>query len=295
MADNKIRLQKFLAENGVASRRKSEELIERGKVRVNGHPASLGDKVDPKKDLVTVSGERIYPAETGNISIMLNKPRGYVSTNADPHAEKKAVDLIRLPDSPRLFSAGRLDKESEGMLLFSNDGDYVAVLTHPRNEILKTYIIRLRRELSPAEINRILSGIEDDGETLRALEMHALGDCRYSIILNEGRKRDIRRMTAAVKEALGYIEVHFAEPLNIEQIARAVGVSRYHLCHVFKEITGKTLAQYWQNVRCAKARKLLKNGASVAEAADRTGFSSAEYFTKVYQKHFSVLPSSDKI
>ena len=104
-----------------------------------------------------------------------------------------------------------------------------------------------------------------------------------------------RRMTAAVKEALGYIEVHFAEPLNIEQIARAVGVSRYHLCHIFKEITGKTLAQYWQNVRCAKARKLLKNGASVAEAADRTGFSSAEYFTKVYQKHFSVLPSSDKI
>ncbi len=104
-----------------------------------------------------------------------------------------------------------------------------------------------------------------------------------------------RRMTAAVKGALEYIEAHFDEELDIERIARAVGVSRYHLCHIFKEITGNTPAGYWQSVRCTKARKMLLKGASVAEAAEACGFSSPGYFARVYQKHFSVLPSSDKV
>ena len=195
--DNDIRLVKFLSAYAGVSRRAAGDLVKDGFVTVDGSVVTEPGLRVTAESKVTLKGVPVT-AQQRKYYIMLNKPRGYVSTNADPHAEKKAVDLISLPDSPRLFSAGRLDKESEGMLLFSNDGDYVAVLTHPRNEILKTYIIRLRRELSPAEINRILSGIEDDGETLRALEMHALGDCRYSIILNEGRKREIRRMTAAV-------------------------------------------------------------------------------------------------
>ena len=103
-----------------------------------------------------------------------------------------------------------------------------------------------------------------------------------------------RKMTATVKAALGYIEEHYAEELDVEGIARSVGVSRYHLCHIFKEVTGKTLAGYWQNVRCDKAKKMLRAGASVAEAAEQCGFSSPGYFTKVYQKHFSVLPRQEK-
>ena len=104
-----------------------------------------------------------------------------------------------------------------------------------------------------------------------------------------------RRMTATVKAALEYIEAHYREELDVDCIACAVGVSRYHLCHIFKELTGKTLAGYWQSVRCNKARKMLLSGASVAEAAEACGFSSPGYFARIYQKHYSVLPSQDKV
>lgn len=104
-----------------------------------------------------------------------------------------------------------------------------------------------------------------------------------------------RRMTVAVKQAIEYIGVHYAEELQVEQVAAAVGVSSYHLCHIFKAATGHTVSHYWQSVRCDKARAALRKGASVAEAAEQCGFSSPAYFTKVYQKHFSVLPSEDKM
>lgn len=195
--DNDIRLVKFLSTYAGVSRRAAGDLVKNGCVTVDGKTVTEpGLRVTPENQ-VTLNGTPVK-AQQRKYYIMLNKPRGYVSTNADPHADKKAVDLIVLPDAPRLFSAGRLDKESEGMLLFSNDGEYVATLTHPRNEILKTYIIQLQRELTSAEISKILNGIEDDGEFLHALELNALGNRRYSIILNEGRKREIRRMTAAV-------------------------------------------------------------------------------------------------
>lgn len=195
--DNDIRLVKFLSTYAGVSRRAAGDLVKNGCVTVDGKTVTEpGLRVTPE-NRVTLNGTPVK-AQQRKYYIMLNKPRGYVSTNADPHADKKAVDLIVLPDAPRLFSAGRLDKESEGMLLFSNDGEYVATLTHPRNEILKTYIIQLQRELTSAEISKILNGIEDDGEFLHALELNALGNRRYSIILNEGRKREIRRMTAAV-------------------------------------------------------------------------------------------------
>lgn len=195
--DNDIRLVKFLSTYAGVSRRAAGDLVKNGCVTVDGKTVTEpGLRVTPE-NRVTLNCTPVK-AQQRKYYIMLNKPRGYVSTNADPHADKKAVDLIVLPDAPRLFSAGRLDKESEGMLLFSNDGEYVATLTHPRNEILKTYIIQLQRELTSAEISKILNGIEDDGEFLHALELNALGNRRYSIILNEGRKREIRRMTAAV-------------------------------------------------------------------------------------------------
>lgn len=195
--DNDIRLVKFLSTYAGVSRRAAGDLVKNGCVTVDGKTVTEpGLRVTPE-NRVTLNGTPVK-AQQRKYYIMLNKPRGYISTNADPHADKKAVDLIVLPDAPRLFSAGRLDKESEGMLLFSNDGEYVATLTHPRNEILKTYIIQLQRELTSAEISKILNGIEDDGEFLHALELNALGNRRYSIILNEGRKREIRRMTAAV-------------------------------------------------------------------------------------------------
>ena len=129
---------------------------------------------------------------------MLHKPRGYVCTNADRFAEKKALDLIRLDPPARLFSAGRLDKESEGLILFSNDGDFVAALTHPRHEICKEYRVHTARPIPAAQRERLCRGIEEGGEWLRARRVEELAPCCYRFILNEGRKREIRRMTAAV-------------------------------------------------------------------------------------------------
>ena len=148
-------------------------------------------------DTVTLDGRPVEPAGRFHY-IMLNKPRGYVCTNADPHAPRKAVDLIRLDPPVRLFSAGRLDKESEGMILFSNDGDYVARLTHPRYEIRKTYLVRVTREFTEPELTRIRTGITDGGEHLRVISIAPAGNCLYRIVLNEGKKREIRRLTAAV-------------------------------------------------------------------------------------------------
>ncbi|WP_294437007.1 pseudouridine synthase [uncultured Victivallis sp.] len=195
--DNRERLVKFLSSAGAASRRAAGELVKSGRVAVNGRTVlEPGARVAPG-DQVTLDGAPVRPAEV-RLYIMLHKPRGYVCTNHDPHAKQKAVDLIRTDPPVRLFSAGRLDKESEGLILFSNDGAYVEELTHPRHEILKQYLVRLTRPLSEAELERIRAGISDQGDLLRVRAIEPLGAARYRITLNEGKKREIRRITAAV-------------------------------------------------------------------------------------------------
>lgn len=195
--DNRERLVKILSAAGIASRRGAGDLIKAGRVTVNGETVfEPGFRVAPS-DRVEYDSVPVL-AEERKVYIMLNKPRGYVCTNADPHAPRKAVDLIRLDPPVRLFSAGRLDKESEGMILFSNDGDYVARLTHPRYEIRKTYLVRVTREFTEPELTRIRTGITDGGEHLRVISIAPAGNCLYRIVLNEGKKREIRRLTAAV-------------------------------------------------------------------------------------------------
>lgn len=197
MTGSEERLVKFLSAAGVASRRAAGDLVKAGRIAVNGRTIrEPGFRILPA-DTVTLDGRPVEPAGRFHY-IMLNKPRGYVCTNADLHAPRKAVDLIRLDPPVRLFSAGRLDKESEGMILFSNDGDYVARLTHPRYEIRKTYLVRVTREFTEPELTRIRTGITDGGEHLRVISIAPAGNCLYRIVLNEGKKREIRRITAAV-------------------------------------------------------------------------------------------------
>ena len=197
MTGSEERLVKFLSAAGVASRRAAGDLVKAGRIAVNGRTIrEPGFRILPA-DTVTLDGRPVEPAGRFHY-IMLNKPRGYVCSNADPHAPRKAVDLIRLDPPVRLFSAGRLDKESEGMILFSNDGDYVARLTHPRYEIRKTYLVRVTREFTEPELTRIRTGITDGGEHLRVISIAPAGNCLYRIVLNEGKKREIRRLTAAV-------------------------------------------------------------------------------------------------
>lgn len=202
MADNKVRLQKFLSENGVASRRKSEELIERGKVKVNGHPASLGDKVDPRYDLVTVSGEKIVPARNSeNVYIMMNKPRGYVTTMSDEMGRKCVAQLVQDIDA-RIYPVGRLDKDSEGLLLFTNDGEFANMMTHPSMHISKTYRVSVKPMADEAQLVELSSGVVIDGKkTMPAsVQLMSEGDGRsvLQITIHEGRNRQIRKMCEAV-------------------------------------------------------------------------------------------------
>ena len=193
MPESDPNLTKFLAASGAASRRHSAELIKTGHVSVNGDVC-----IDPSvrigpDDRVSLDGRDIEPVRAF-VYVMLHKPRGYVCTSDDPHAPKKALDLIDIPDV-RLVSAGRLDKNSEGLILFSNDGAWIEQLTHPRHGTRKTYQVTTDRPLTTADIRLLTtSGVQNDGETLRALSIRAQAPGRYIFILGEGRNREIRRM-----------------------------------------------------------------------------------------------------
>ena len=186
-------IAKYLASCGIASRRGALELIQAGKVAVNGVTVTSPSIRINSDDKVTVDGKPAVP-ETQKRYIMLHKPRGYTCSNADTHAKKLAVDLINVPE--RLVSAGRLDKDSEGLILFSNDGEYINTLGHPSFNIRKRYHVRLDRELSAREISTLLAGIRDRGETLKPDAVKKIGINLYEFVLNEGKNREIRRMAA---------------------------------------------------------------------------------------------------
>lgn len=189
-----VALNRFISAAGVASRRKSAELIKNGQVTVNGASVTAPGSRVTATDLVAVNGKSVSFGK--RYYIMLNKPRGYTCTDADPYAEHKAIELIDL-SGVRLFSAGRLDKESEGLIIFSNDGDYVNQLTHPRYGVLKTYELTTDRPIDATFLPELLTGIEDAGERLKAVEFSEIAPCQYKVVLNEGKKREIRRMATA--------------------------------------------------------------------------------------------------
>lgn len=201
MAENKIRLQKYLAENAVASRRKSEELIERGKVKVNGHPAKLGDKVDPARDVVTVSGVRIEPAASGSVYLMLHKPRGYVTTMSDERNRKCVAELVA-DVGQRVFPVGRLDKDSEGLLLFTNDGEFANKMTHPSMHVSKTYRVTVKPAASEEQLVVLSSGVVLDGKKTMPASVQVLSESAdrtvIGMTIHEGRNRQIRKMCETV-------------------------------------------------------------------------------------------------
>lgn len=200
MKDNKIRLQKHLAECGIASRRKAEELIENGKVRVNGRVAVIGCKIDPVRDKITVQGKNVVPV-TEKVYIMLNKPRGYVTTAKDELGRKTACDLVNIAGH-RLFPVGRLDKDSEGLLLLTDDGEFANRLTHPSSHVNKTYRVTVKGSVSDEQLVKMSTGIPLDGKTTLPCDCFVAErktDRTVLIfILNEGRNRQIRRMCEAV-------------------------------------------------------------------------------------------------
>ena len=201
MKSNKIRLQKHLSACGVASRRKAEELISMGKVKVNGHVAHIGDSVDPKRDKVIVSGKPVI-ATNEKVYIMLHKPRGFVTTMSDEKERKCVADLIK--DVPqKVFPVGRLDKNSEGLLLMTNDGDFANKLTHPSSHVNKTYRVTVAGNVDDEILAKLSTGIVLDGKKTLPCDVFVAErkpDRTVLIfIIHEGRNRQIRRMCEAVK------------------------------------------------------------------------------------------------
>ncbi len=200
MKDNRIRLQKYMSENGIASRRKSEEMIEAGKVKVNGRVASLGDKVDPIRDKIVVSGKRVVRNKT-KMYVMLHKPRGYVTTMSDELGRKCVSELVE-DAGVRLFPVGRLDRNSEGLLLMTNDGSFSNMLTHPSRHVAKVYRVTVREQVKEEHLVKLTEGIMLDGTKTLPCDVHIIdkGENRtvLNVVLYEGRNRQIRRMCEAV-------------------------------------------------------------------------------------------------
>lgn len=216
-----LRLQKFLAEAGKCSRREGEAWIAEGRVEVNGETATLGQKIDPERDRVVVDGRRVQyrPDRQERIVLALNKPRGVLCTHSDPFGGRTVFDLVP-PEwmRGRLFCAGRLDKDSEGLVILTNDGPLNQRLTHPSGEVIKRYRVRIHRPFEPQDIPKLRRGVTREGERLSALKIIPApgkdqeAQHRLEIHLNQGRKREIRRLL----EAFGYL----VERLERVQIGR---------------------------------------------------------------------------
>jgi 23S rRNA pseudouridine2605 synthase len=189
------RLQKVLARAGLASRRACEELIAEGRVTVNGEVADLGRRVDPTTDVIEVDGA-LVPVAPGLVHYLLHKPAGVVTTAADTHGRPTVVDLV--PAEPRVFPVGRLDADTEGLLILTNDGELTHRLTHPSFGVEKEYLASVEGDPAPAALRRLREGVDlDDGRTAPAKATRvAEGVVRLTI--HEGRNRQVRRMCEAV-------------------------------------------------------------------------------------------------
>lgn len=193
------RLQKVLARAGLGSRRIAENLIAEGRVRVDGEVAVLGRRVEPDHQRITVDGVPVSP--TGDlVTYVLNKPPGVVSTASDPQGRPTVVELV--PDEPRVFPVGRLDADSEGLLVLTNDGELAQRLTHPSHGVDKAYLAEVEGVPTRATLRRLREGIElDDGPTAPA-EAHLVqsrgGNAAVEIVIHEGRNRQVRRMLDSV-------------------------------------------------------------------------------------------------
>lgn len=188
------RLQKIISARGVASRRAAEKMLEEGRVLVNGTVAQLGQSADPDVDEILLDG-RPLPSAEGHVYIMLHKPRGFVTTLSDEKGRRTAAELVENCGT-RVYPVGRLDMDSEGLLLFTNDGEFANHLMHPKHEVEKTYLTWVGG-YTPAALERLKQPIELDGYTIRVPEVRAVRPGLLEITIHEGRNRQVRRMCEA--------------------------------------------------------------------------------------------------
>lgn len=198
----KVRIQKIIADSGYCSRRRAEQYIQNGEVKVNGRPCSIGDKADPRNDLITVNGEKIKADGVTLRYIKLYKPRGYVTTMSDDQGRKTVTDLLDGIEE-RVYPIGRLDRTSEGLLLLTNDGAFANDIMHPTKHVAKTYRVTVAEKVTEEQVNKLMAGVEIEPNVMtRPCIVNILieEDERtvLEFIIKEGKNRQIRRMCEAV-------------------------------------------------------------------------------------------------
>ncbi len=240
-----IRLQKFFTDCGVLSRRAAEAEILAGRVKVNGRVALLGEKIDPEQDLVEYRGKRIIlRTDTPKHTVMLNKPRGYVTTSKDEKGRHCVTELVRDMHT-RLYPVGRLDMDSEGLLLLTDDGELANRLTHPRHQIPKIYHVTLSTSPTDAQLHALRAPMELDGYRLLPVRVSTISESELQMELFEGRNRQIRRMCDSVG-------------LHITRLRRvAIGELTLESLPIgkWRELTEKEIAYLYQHTNPDSERK----------------------------------------
>ena len=228
------RIQKVLSDQGVCSRRAAEKLIDEGRVKVNGHPVTLGDKMDPDFDKVSIDGKSVRIVRKRQYTyLMLNKPRGYITTASDERGRKTVMDLVS--DVPAMLRpVGRLDKDSEGLLLMTDDGAFINLLTHPSGGVGKLYRVTVQPRADEAQILKLSSGVVlDDGTKTMPCAINVVTDepgrTVMEMTLKEGKNREIRRMCEAVglevirlkRNAEGVVKLGMLQPGKYRELTKA--------------------------------------------------------------------------
>ena len=228
--EEKIRLQKYLAIMGIASRRKCEEYITQGKVKINGETVTeLGIKVDPNKVKIEFNGKEIKNKKEPHVYILLNKPIDYVTTVKDQFGRNSVLDLVKI--NKRIVPVGRLDMYTSGALILTDDGDFVYKITHPKHEITKTYTVTLKGIPNKEEINKLENGVDIGGFITSKAKVKILktdeeaGKSRLEITIHEGKNRQIRKMCEAIDKKV--LALHRSKIGNIGVKDLKIGTWRY--------------------------------------------------------------------
>lgn len=233
----KERLQKLIASAGLCARRTAEDWIAAGRVCVNGAVASLGDRADLETDTVTVDGAPL-PGKPGAVYLMLNKPRGYVTTLSDEYGRRTAAELVA-DCGVRVYPVGRLDRDSEGLLLFTNDGELAQRLLHPRHQVDKVYLVTVRGDIRGAA-ERLMAITELDGEPIAPAQARELsrreGQALLRVTIHQGKNRQIRRMCAGLGLHVEKLQRVEEDGLRLDDLP--IGKWRYLTAQEIQRITG---------------------------------------------------------
>lgn len=229
--DQSIRIQKFIADQGICSRRAAEVHIRNGDVVVNGKVAKLGDKIIPGKDFISLDGKKIIYRAPTKLTLIINKPKGFICSNEDPHNERTVFDLLPKEfANQRLFCAGRLDKDSEGLVVLTNDGDLANRLMHPSSLVTKRYSIELKQLFPKDKIPRLLKGITYEGERLKVEQAVFLGNRNRAeskdldVAMHHGKKREIRRLFTVLGYDVKRLKRYQIGRFNIKGVPQGAGM-----------------------------------------------------------------------